>query len=336
MTHWKHLLLVCLLTTYAVAQGQKTASARQRGPVIDMHMHAMPADAYGPPPLGMCTPITMPTWDPAQPYMAVMGDFFKHPSCSNPIWSPMTDDAVMRDSIAAMKQSHVVLGMLSGRPKGVATWRQHAPAGAFLAGLEFDLSKDTASAIRQLHAAKQLDVLAEIGTQYEGIAPNDARLEPVWAEAEALDLPVGIHMGPGPPGAAYAGMSGMRGRLSSPLLLEDVLVKHPKLRLYIMHAGFPMSDDLLAVLYNHPQVYVDTGVIDYTQPRAIFYSYLKRIVDAGFANRIMYGSDQMIWPGTIERSIQVIEDDPDLTADQKRDILYNNAARFLRLPMAAR
>lgn len=98
-----------------------------------------------------------------------------------------------------------------------------------------------------------------------------------------------------------------------------------------MHAGFPMGDDLLALLYNHPQVYVDTGVIDYTQPPAIFYAYLKKIVDAGFSKRILYGSDQMIWPGTIERSLRVIEDDPDLTAAQKRDILYNNAARFLRL-----
>jgi hypothetical protein len=36
----------------------------------------------------------------------------------------------------------------------------------------------------------------------------------------------------------------------------------------------------------------------------------------------------------IERSIQVIEDAPFLTAAQKRDILYNNAARFLRLSPA--
>lgn len=39
----------------------------------------------------------------------------------------------------------------------------------------------------------------------------------------------------------------------------------------------------------------------------------------------------MIWPGIIEPSIQVIENAPFLTQAQKRDILYNNAARFLRL-----
>jgi predicted TIM-barrel fold metal-dependent hydrolase len=45
----------------------------------------------------------------------------------------------------------------------------------------------------------------------------------------------------------------------------------------------------------------------------------------------MFGSDQMVWPGVIERSIAVIEEAPFLTESQKRDIFYNNAARFLRL-----
>ena len=122
--------------------------------------------------------------------------------------------------------------------------------------------------------------------------------------------------------------------MSSPLLLEDVLVRHPKLRLNLMHAGYPMLDDTLALLYAHPQVYLDIGVIVYTQPRAAFYRYLQALVDAGFGNRIMFGSDQMIWPESIDRSIAVIEQAPFLTAAQKRDIFYNNAARFLRLDAA--
>ncbi|NNF58523.1 MAG: amidohydrolase, partial [Rhodothermaceae bacterium] len=36
-------------------------------------------------------------------------------------------------------------------------------------------------------------------------------------------------------------------------------------------------------------------------------------------------------PETIDRSIAVIEEAPFLSEDQKRDILYHNAARFLRL-----
>ena len=39
----------------------------------------------------------------------------------------------------------------------------------------------------------------------------------------------------------------------------------------------------------------------------------------------------IIWPGVIEPSIAAIKDAPFLTDAQKRDIFYNNAARFLRL-----
>ena len=92
-----------------------------------------------------------------------------------------------------------------------------------------------------------------------------------------------------------------------------------------------MLDDLLAVLYAHPNVYVDVGVIVFTQTREIFYRFLQGIVDGGFGDRVMFGTDQMVWPEVIERSIAVIEEAPFLSEDQKRDILYNNAARFLRL-----
>lgn len=45
----------------------------------------------------------------------------------------------------------------------------------------------------------------------------------------------------------------------------------------------------------------------------------------------MFGSDQMIWPQAIGIGIDTIEHADFLTTEQKRDILYNNAARFLRL-----
>ncbi len=59
--------------------------------------------------------------------------------------------------------------------------------------------------------------------------------------------------------------------------------------------------------------------------------YIQRIVEAGFEDRVMFGTDQMVWPKLIETSIGVIDRASYLTPQQKRDILYNNAARFLRL-----
>ena len=45
----------------------------------------------------------------------------------------------------------------------------------------------------------------------------------------------------------------------------------------------------------------------------------------------MFGSDQMVWPEAIGLAIVGIESADFLTEAQKRDIFYNNAARFLRI-----
>lgn len=39
----------------------------------------------------------------------------------------------------------------------------------------------------------------------------------------------------------------------------------------------------------------------------------------------------MIWPGIIGPSVEAIEAAPFLSESQRRDIFYNNSARFLRL-----
>jgi len=307
-------------------------AAQDRPPILDVHMHALPADHQGPPPLGMCVGRAInPAWDPSGDYGEVFMDMLKRPPCDDPVWSPETDEGVTRETIEAVERFNIY-GVLSGTSERVAKWMETAP-GRFYPGLLFQADAEAPSpdSLRALHASGRLAVLGEVTNQYLGIAPDDERMEPYWALAEELDIPVAIHIGTGPPGVIYLGATGYRAHLHSPLTLEEVLVRHPRLRVYVMHAGWPMLDDMLAVLYAHPQVYVDIGVIVFTRPRADFYRYLRAIVEAGFWNRVMFGSDQMVWPGVIERSIAVVEEAPFLTEEQRRAILYDNAARFLRL-----
>jgi predicted TIM-barrel fold metal-dependent hydrolase len=57
-------------------------------------------------------------------------------------------------------------------------------------------------------------------------------------------------------------------------------------------------------------------------------------VDAGFEDRVMFGTDPLVWPKLMAYSISIIQNADYLTPQQKRDILYNNAARFLQLDTA--
>lgn len=343
-----HLHLALLVAAIGVIplSGQAPAPPETSAPrIIDMHMHARTASFYGPPPLPICAPVErMPRWDQRKP---MWQDDSAPPACSAPLMSPMTDDELLRETLAIMER-HDIVGVLGGSPELVGEWMKAAP-GRFIPGLDVRFDPQaaemfapmppgvprrvlTVDEVRRLHAAGAFRVLGEVTNQYAGIAPDDPRLEPLWAMAEELDIPVGIHIGGGEPGTPYTGGPAFRARLQSALTLEEVLVRHPKLRVYIMHAGYPMLEDLLALLFTHPQVYVEPSMAINVETRAAFYRFLRGILEAGYGDRVMFGSDQIIWPGLIEVAIKSIEEAPFLTEEQKRDIFYNNAARFLRLP----
>lgn len=299
-------------------------------PIIDMHLHAVPADSQGPPPLYLCVPLTVfPAADSGSAWADTFLSWLKNPACAHPLRSPMSDRDVMEQTLAIMRQRNVI-AVTSGSL--VDQW-QKAGGDRIIPGLYFEFGPDVPSVeqVQKLFQAGRFQVFGEVTIQLQGIEPSDTKFEPYLALAEKMDIPVGIHIGPGVLGAPYLGMSDYRARLHSPLGLEKALVHHPGLRLYIMHAGWPMLDDTLAMMWTYPQLYIDVGVISFILPRPAFYHYLRSIVEAGFGNRVLFGSDQMIWPDALELAIESIEAADFLRPEQKRDIFYNNAARFLRL-----
>lgn len=317
------------------AMPRRASAPRQESPqpIIDMHLHAVAADSQGPPPQIICAPFDyFPARDVRLTWLQIFSGLAADPPCADPLVSPMTDEEIMRQTIEVLERRNII-GVASGPLELVARWKEAAPE-RIIQGMGFAISDAAPSPqdIRALVGAGRLEVLTEVTNQYLGIEPDDPRFEPYLKMAEEIDLPIGIHIGTGPPGAPYLpGFGNYRARMHSPLSLEEPLLRHPDLRVYVMHAGWPMLDDTLALLWAHPQVYLEVGVIDYVLPRAEFYRYLRTLVEAGFGNRIMFGSDQMVWPQAIERALDTIERADFLTEAQKRDILYNNAARFLRL-----
>ena len=83
----------------------------------------------------------------------------------------------------------------------------------------------------------------------------------------------------------------------------------------------------------YPQLYTNLAMMLWVEPNTQRYieEFLRNIKKAAYLDRVMFGSDQMIWPGAIEKSIQFLNSLAFLTKKEKEDIFYNNAARFLRL-----
>jgi uncharacterized protein len=297
--------IVFMACAAAAVVGQRTAE-NGRQPIIDVHMHCY----------------TETEWQ--QNAMA-------NPITGRPLTAKNSEDH-RRETLTMMKRYNIVKGMVSGEGyKSAVDWKRQDRDRIMVGYGIDDPANFSIEALRSQIKAGNIDFIGEVDPQYWGYAPDDPRLEPIFALAEEMDIPVGFHVHPGPWGAVYKGFPLMRQKNNSPLLLEDVIVRHPKLRLYVMHAGYPRIDEMINMLYAYPQLYVDIAVIDWTRPRAEFHNYLRRLVEAGFGDRIMFGSDQMVWTDAIAPAIANVESAPFLTAKQKRDIFYNNAVRFFRL-----
>ena len=302
------LALLCLVTVAVLTPtGALSVPQAQRPPIIDVHLHSYRAEIFP----GLLSPN----------------------SVSGEMPTATTARENMQATLAQMEKFNIVLGIVSGPLESVDAWRQAAPdriiAGAYEGprGVLPDMA-----VLRESFESGRLQVMGELGFQYRGLMPNASRLEPYFRLAEELDIPVAIHTGLAEPNTPYKSCCpDFRVTLGNPELSEEVLVQHPKLRVYLMHAGYPYLQETKAIMSMYPRVYADLAIINWVLPRKEFHNHLQALIDRGFGKRLMFGSDSQLWPETIEMAIEGIESADFLTEEQKRDILYNNAARFLRL-----
>lgn len=298
-------VLASATTLTIPATGKETA--RDDDPIIDMHMHADTVEkgADGNPLSRPCNPTP----------------------CQGAPGQAKTAEDVLRLTLEAMDRNNIVLGFLSQYPlDNVYHWVETAPGRFIASPLVMDPALIDLDGLRKDYEAGRLGGMGELASQYAGVAVDDPKLQPFFALAEEFDVPVLIHH------HGTAGPSDLfRISIGHPEQLEEVLIRRPKLRLFMENSGFPFLDETIALMYRYPQAYGDVSTGTWIYPRQVFHSYLRGLMDAGLGKRIMFGSDQMQWPEAIDDAINAIESARFLSEEQKRDIFYNNAARFLRL-----
>ena len=296
------ILCIIIVSTFFLAADKKQTPLRK---IIDVHFHARLLTDYSNPP-------------PPNPRTGKI-----------PEWK--NDKEMMDIMLTTLKDNNVVKVIASGNVTTVGKY-QMADPGRVIPGFDYPFKgnnslPDTATFVRYIQE-KKLSVFGELALQYEGKTLADPELEPYLAICERLGIPVALHTGMSFPNTTYTCCPKFRTSLGNPQLIEEVLVKHPKLKIQLMHLGFPYLQETKAILNVYPQVYADIGAIVWSRPLPEFYSYLKSFIDGGFGKRIMYGSDQMAWPDAIPLAIHNVETAPFLTEEQKQYIFYNNAARF--------
>jgi hypothetical protein len=318
------LIISCFAAFNSFAQPTSNKAERPL-PIIDMHVHCLSVSEFSSVPHLLPAPFAnFGSWDPRD---SAITYFRKISSENNPLKAATTDDELRTRTVAILEKYNIYAVANGDDTTILQGWINASPKRIIPGMGNISSPQETEKLIQE----GKMKVLGELGLQYMGLTLSDSAIEPFLQIAEKYDIPVAVHVGLGPPGSPYYFSPKYRAKLSSPLFAEDALLRHPKLRVWMMHAGWPMIDDMIAVLYTHPQVYVDLGVICVLLPKKEFYNYLQRLINAGFEKRIMFGSDQMIWPDAIVKGIETIQQASFLSKSEKRDILFNNAARFLRL-----
>lgn len=152
----------------------------------------------------------------------------------------------------------------------------------------------------------------ELGFRGVKLAPTYQAFDPLAPEAFELyeqiaehALPVLWHQG-----AAFVRNSVLS--YAPPRLIDDVARRFPEMKIVIAHTGAPWTDECLAVVRKHPQVFADvSGIV--ARP-GVIRSVLTAATELGCGERLIFGTD---WPfatvAEVAASIQACVDDDTLT-----------------------
>ncbi|MFG3345719.1 amidohydrolase family protein [Streptomyces sp. NPDC048018] len=158
----------------------------------------------------------------------------------------------------------------------------------------------------------------------QAFSPNDPLAYPLYEAIEELGVPALFHTGQTGIGAGVPGGGGIRLKYSDPLLVDDVAVDFPELRIILAHPSFPWQDEALAVATHKPYVYIDLSgwAPKYFPPQLVRYA------DTLLKDKVLFGSDYPVitpdrWLADFGRL--------DIRPEVRPKILKENAARLLGL-----
>jgi predicted TIM-barrel fold metal-dependent hydrolase len=158
----------------------------------------------------------------------------------------------------------------------------------------------------------------------QAFSPNDPLAYPLYEAIEELGVPALFHTGQTGIGAGVRGGGGIRLKYSDPMLVDDVAVDFPDLRIILAHPSFPWQDEALAVATHKPQVYID---LSGWSPK-YFPPQLVRYANTLLKDKVLFGSDYpVITPDRWLADFAKLDIKPEV----RPKILKDNAARLLGL-----
>ncbi len=146
------------------------------------------------------------------------------------------------------------------------------------------------------------------------LPPNHAIFYPLYAKCIELNIPVQMQVG------HTAAM--LPSEVGRPIYLDEVAMHFPELKIVGAHIGYPWTDEMIAVCWKHPNVYVDTTA---HYPRHFERTFVHYMNTYG-QDKVIFGTSYSATVASIQTAVSEVKG-LDLNPVARRKFLYENAAK---------
>jgi uncharacterized protein len=154
--------------------------------------------------------------------------------------------------------------------------------------------------------------------------PGDPMAWPLYEVIDHYGLPAIFHTGHSGMGTGMPGGGGIRLKYGQPILVDEVAVAFPNIRIILAHPGWPWTDESLSMALHKPNVFID---LSGWSPK-YFPPQIVRYANSQLGHKFLFGSDfPLIKP---ERWIAAF-DEAGFKPELREPILKGNAAKLLGL-----
>lgn len=154
--------------------------------------------------------------------------------------------------------------------------------------------------------------------------PGDRMAWPLYEVIDHYRLPAIFHTGHSGMGTGMPAGGGIRLKYGQPILVDDVAVDFPNMKIVLAHPGWPWTDESLSMALHKPNVFID---LSGWSPK-YFPPQIVRYANSQLGHKFLFGSDFPLIPP--ERWIAAF-DEAGFKPELRDPILKGNAARLLGL-----
>ena len=155
-----------------------------------------------------------------------------------------------------------------------------------------------------------------------GIPPHHAKMYPIYSTCVELDIPIWFHLS--------INFSTNNMEVERPIYLDIVVQDFPELKIIAGHGGWPWVNELVAVAWRNPNIYIDIAsyLPKYIGMKGTGWEQLIHFGNSVLQDKILFGSTWLFMGMSIKQLADGVMKLP-LKEEVKRKWLYENAARLL-------